>query len=153
MANVFLLLLEQRVEFGVEPVERYGIFAGQLPAIWLDTVEFADFRLIELRHDFDRFPAFGADGFCRSLQILGDWPIEQRGVGEVAIMVGLEQILDDGAAGSDIRIDADEFDLRVVGADVSFDKLRRDRVWLPIPGLPLEPCGFLGVVVVGEGRQ
>ncbi len=67
-------------------------------------------------------------------------------------MVGLKQILDDGAAGCNIRIDADEFNPRFSGADVRLGEMRPDRARRAIPRLRLEPCRFLRLVVIGEGE-
>jgi hypothetical protein len=103
--------------------------------------------------DGDPFPAFDADGCCHSLEILGNEPVEQRGIGEIAVMVGLEQVLDDGAACRSIRMVADEFEPRVSGADVRLGELRADRLWLTIPRLRVEPCSFLNLVVVAEGER
>ena len=68
-------------------------------------------------------------------------------------MVGLEQILDDGAAGRNLCIGASEFDPRVSGSDVGLSVIRADRVGLTIPGLHIEPCRFLVLVIVGEGSS
>ena len=43
--------------------------------------------------------------------------------------------------------------LVVSGSDVGLSVIRADRVGLTIPGLHIEPCRFLVLVIVGEGSS
>ena len=82
-------------------------------------------------------------------------PVEQCGVGQVAFMLGLEQVAADDAAGRDIGVDADEARPPVVaprhGRRSGCAGWRRGVVEVRL----LEPCRFLRRVIVrhGEGHQ
>ena len=60
------------------------------------------------------FPAIGAKRGRFAFQLFGDKPVEQGDVGQIALMLGVEQIAQDRAARLHIGCDADENSARVV---------------------------------------
>src|SRR3546814_6720060 len=56
----------------------------------------------------DPLPALGADLLAFDLKFFGDQPVEERGIGQPAAIVLLEQVAHHAAAGLDIGLDPDE---------------------------------------------
>ncbi len=91
----------------------------------------------------------GADGVGLGLQFLRRQPIQQGGVGQIALGIGLEQVAVDVSPGGDIGMDADEQAQPVIRFDLRSGQGAPDGVGART-GL-IEPDSFLRRMVVRHG--
>ena len=97
--------------------------------------------VIDRRHDLDPFPTIGTDRFGIGFQLLDHQPVEHRRIGQIAVMLGLEQIAQDTPACLLVGLDADELDAPIPG----FSSAGFETDWCGRPELNrhgLTPNGF-----------
>lgn len=95
--------------------------------------------------------ALGVDGIGLGLQSLHRQPVQEGRVGQLAFMIGLEQVAVD-VTSSNIGIDGDEQSQPVIRFYLRRGQGAADRIWITVMGRLIEPHGFLCFMVAGHGE-
>jgi hypothetical protein len=103
-----LILVAERNRLGIDPPHGGG------------------HRVIEFRFDHDSFPTLGLKRGHLRRTLVAHKAIEQRGIGEEAAVLLVEQVTDDGAARSLIGFCADEHRAAVVGGYLPLRQCSQD---------------------------
>ena len=94
----------------------------------------------------------GPDRLGRALQLFSHQPVEDGRVGEVALVIGLEQIAEDIAARASVGLNADEPDAAVAGLDIGDHQMTADCGGVNIPLRQRCPHLLLCGVIVADGN-
>lgn len=146
--------LQRRFDLGVTLVDLVGQFVGLGPGL-LELLVFGPQRIAgrrfvarerdllaakltkavsvaigEIGRDLDPLPALGADRLGLAVELLRDETVDERDVLEPAAVVALEEVVEYGAAGLDIDVDADELGPLVGRPDRAFRQHAPDGIGL-----------------------
>ena len=92
-------------------------------------------------------------GIRFTFQLFRHQPVEQRGIGEVAVAVGAEEIGDGAATSLHVSLGGDEARAAVVRPHMRRREPLPDSVGAALPLGRIEPCRFLRRVIVRHGER